>query len=338
MLSRGIVVGSRRLLSLARVFAMTGGKIDVHHHLLPEFLKEAQEAAAGNFVSYAGFPEWSPQSSLELMDKLGINFSLLSYSAPGIYFGNHNAVVDLSRQCNEYLATMAQFGSQRFGGFATLPLPNIDAALAEIEYALDTLKLEGIGLMSNVDGKYPGHVDFDPVFTELDKRSAVVFVHPTFPPRSKTEALPIPEPVMEFMFETTRVAGNMVFSGLLERCPNIRFILPHSGGTIPFLAHRMSVFEGLPKFADKMPAGVKTYLRTLYFDTATSGDRIPLSALQGLVDGDHLLFGTDFPYMKNETVLTETSFLQDYVGFDRGDRSLMERENALSLFIDLTTP
>ena len=313
---------------------MTTGKIDVHHHLLPSFLKEAQENAKGNFVSYAGFPEWSPQSSLALMDKLEIDFTLLSYSAPGIYFGDQSAVVDLSRECNEYLATMAQSEHKRFGGFATLPLPDIDAALAEVEYALDTLELEGIGLMSNIEGKYPGHPDMDSIFNELDKRSAVVFVHPTFPPRSNTCAVPIPEPVIEFMFETTRVAANLVFSGLLERCPNIRFILPHSGGTVPFLAHRMSVFENLPKFEKNVPAGVLSYLEALYFDTATSGDHIPLGALQALASGDHLLFGTDFPYMKNETILNEANFLKAYAGFDVVDRSLMERENALSLFAD----
>ena len=314
---------------------MAFDKIDVHHHLLPMFLQEAQQAAATNYVSYAGFPEWTPQSSLTLMDKIGVDFGFLSYSAPGIYFGDEEEVVSLSTRCNEYLAGVTQSAPDRFGGFATLPLPNIDAALSELEYALDTLQLAGIGLLSNIDGKYPGHVDFEPVFSELDKRSAVVFVHPTFPPRAKTQALGVPEPVWEFMFETTRAVGNMVFSGLVQRHPNIRLIIPHSGGAVPFLAHRMTVFENLEGFKENMPAGVQSYLKSLYFDTATSGDQIPLEALKCLADNRHILFGTDFPYMKKDRVITETNYLNSYNGFDKTDRSRMEGENALRLFPNL---
>ncbi|MEC7488499.1 MAG: amidohydrolase family protein [Pseudomonadota bacterium] len=310
----------------------SGKRIDVHHHLLPSFLREAQMTADIDVVSYAGFPEWTPEHSSSLMDQLGIEHALFSYSAPGIYFGDENAVIGLSRQCNEYLKTEIQLSPKRFGGFATLPLPNIDAALAEIEYSLDTLNLDGIGLLSNVDGKYAGHAELDPVFSELDRRSAVVFIHPTYPPKGTTKALQIPDPVMEFMFETTRLVGNMIFSGLLERCPNIRFILPHSGGAVPFLAHRMSVFENLPKFKANMPAGAMHYLKSLYFDTTTSGNPIPLGALQGLADSKHILFGTDYPYMKPDRIQLETSFIDGFIGFNEETRPLMERANALSLF------
>lgn len=307
-------------------------RIDVHHHLLPGFLREAQMTANMDIVSYAGFPEWTPELSLSLMDQLGIGQTLFSYSAPGIYFGDKNEVISLSRQCNEYLKTAIQESPKRFGGFATLPLPNIDAALTEIEYALDTLDLDGIGLLSNVDGMYAGHAELDPVFSELDRRSAVVFIHPTYPPRSTTKALKIPDPVMEFMFETTRLVGNMIFSGLLERYPNISFILPHSGGAVPFLAHRMAVFENLPNYRANMPAGVMHYLKSLYFDTATSGDPIPLNALQGLADRKHILFGTDYPYMKPDRIKLETSFIEGFTGFNEEDRPLMEHANALTLF------
>lgn len=309
-----------------------GNRIDVHQHLLPGFLREAQEAAGIKGTSYAGFPQWTPEISLAFMDRLGVDATVQSYSAPGVYFGDKTAAIGLARRCNDYLAELIQSHPGRFAGLAALPLPDVDAALAETEYALDTLGLDGIGLLSNVDGRYAGHADVEPLFAELDRRGAVVFVHPTYPPRSETQALNIPETVMEFMFETTRAVGNMIFSGLLERRLNIRFILPHSGGAVPFLAHRMSVFEGLPKFAAAMPAGVGAYLRRLHFDTATSGDPLPLAALQGLADPARILFGTDFPYMKEDRVLSEARGVDGFAGFDAATRPLMERTNAEALF------
>ena len=305
-------------------------RIDIHHHPLPEFLRQALQAASFEGTSYAGFPDWSPETALDFMERMNIDTSVCSYSAPGVYYGDAPAAVGLARRCNDYMAELIQSHPGRFAGLAVLPLPDVEA-----EYALDELSLDGIGLLSNVDGIYAGHEDWEPLFAELDRRGAVVFVHPTYPPPSQTRALAIPATVMEFMFESTRLIGNLIFSGLLERRPNIRFVVPHSGGAVPFLAHRMAVFEALPKFVQGMPEGVEAYLGRLHFDTATSGDPAMLTALRGLAVDERILFGTDFPYMKEDRIAIETRAIDEFPGFDGAARGLIDGANARALFPSL---
>ncbi len=307
-------------------------RIDIHHHPLPDFLRQKLEEASFLGTSYAGFPDWSPGMALDFMERMDVAGSVFSFSAPGVYYGDQKAATGLARRCNEYLAELIQAHPGRFAGLAILPLPDPEAALTECVYALDELGLDGVGLLSNVDGIYAGHEDWMPLFAELDRRGSVVFVHPTYPPPSETRALEIPSTVMEFMFETTRMVGNLIFSGLLEQCPNIRFVIPHSGGAVPFLAHRMAVFGKLPKFVASMPAGVHTYLGRLHFDTATSGDPLMLAALRKIAEQDHILFGTDFPYMKEDRITAEAGAIDEFKGFDGTSRQLMEWDNALALF------
>lgn len=307
-------------------------KIDVHHHVLPDFFKEAQSAGGYKGTAYRPFPEWSLDRALSLMDRLGIRTSILSFSAPGIHFGDPAATRDLARRCNDYLAECAAGHPGRLGGFAVLPLPDVDAALEEAERALDELELDGFVHLTHVDNRYAGHPDFDPLYRELNRRKAVVFLHPTYPPKSAERDYIVPRPVVDYPCETTRAVTHLLFTGILERLPDIRFIVSHAGGTLPFIAHRISLFDGLTPFRENYPEGALPYLKKLYYDTALSGDPVVLQALQRLAGPSQILFGTDYPYIPDTVAVSETAATDEYGGFDEGGRAMMEHGNAATLF------
>lgn len=310
----------------------SGNKIDVHHHVLPQFFRDAQTAGGYPSTAYRAFPDWSPELSLALMDRLGIATSIMSFSAPGTYFGDIATTRDLVRRCNDYLAELADKHPGRFGGFACLPLPDIDASLKEIDRVLNDLKLDGFLQLTNVDDRYAGHPDFDPVYEELNRRKAVVFLHPTYPPKSAERDHVVPRPFVDYPCETTRTVANMVFTGLLERMRDIRFIVSHAGGTLPFLVHRIELFDDLTPHREKYPEGVRAYLQRLNYDTALSGDPVMLRALQSMVGPSQILFGTDYPYIPDSIAEGETAGTDAYDGFDAEGRAMMERGNAETLF------
>jgi predicted TIM-barrel fold metal-dependent hydrolase len=305
---------------------------DVHHHVIPEFFKDAVAKGGYTATSYRPYPEWSPEISLALMDRAGVEKAYLSFSAPGIYFGDKQAACELGRRCNEYLAGLTDAHADRFGAFAVLPLPDIDGALAEIEHALDELKLDGIGLMTQVGGQYQGNAEFEPVYAELNKRKRPIFIHPTYLPKTEAKDMEVPDAIIEYPFDTTRTVANMIFTGLLERHPDLRFILPHGGGCLPFLANRIQIFDHLPKFRDNFPRGSAAYLRRLYYDTAVIGDSAPIGALQAMAGPSQILFGTDYPYLADEVILDQTAGTDAHGGFDQAGRRMMEHENAEKLF------
>ncbi len=307
-------------------------KIDVHHHVIPEFFKEAVAEGGYTATSYRPYPDWSPEISLALMDKAGVGKAYLSFSAPGIYFGDKAKACELGRRCNEYMAELKAAHPDRFGAFCVLPLPDIDGALAEIEHALDELKLNGIGLMTQVGGQYQGNAEFEPVYEELNRRKRPIFIHPTYLPATEAKDMEVPDSIIEYPFDTTRTVTNMIYTGLLERHPDLRFILPHGGGTLPFLANRLALFDRLPKFRDNFPEGSAAYLRRLYYDTAIIGDSAPLNALQALAGPSQILFGTDYPYVGDQVVLDQTGGTDDHDGFDPAARRMMELDNADRLF------
>ena len=307
-------------------------RIDVHHHILPS---EYVSALASQGITTAGgrpLPEWDVQSTLALMDRHSIATAITSIAEPGIYFGDLSFTRDLARRCNEYSAQLVQAYPQRFGALAILPLPDIDAALRELEYALDTLKLGGVVLLSSVDGRYPGDPLFDQLFTELNRRGAVVLLHPAVPAINSELKLDLPPFLIEFVFDTTRAVTNLVFSGTLERCPGIRFILAHAGGTIPYLAYRISMGQIMLPGA---PQGVMTYLKQFYYDTALSANPYALCSLQELVDASHILFGSDYPFAPEILTGFTVQGIQNYHGFDEQAQRAIERESALSLFARL---
>ncbi len=307
-------------------------RVDVHHHVIPQFFIEAVAKGGYTATSYRPYPDWSPEISLNLMDQAGVAKAYLFCSAPGIYFGDKPRACELGRRCNEYLAGLVDAHPDRFGAFAVLPLPDIDGALAEIEHALDELKLDGIGLMTQVGGQYQGNTEFEPVYAELNRRKRPIFIHPTYLPRTEAKDMEVPHAIIEYPFDTTRAVTNMIFTGLLERQPDLRFILPHGGGCLPFLANRIAIFDHLPKFRDNFPQGSAAYLKRLYYDTAVIGDSAPIGALQAMAGPSQILFGTDYPYIDAEVVLAQTAGTDAHAGFDRAARRMMERENAESLF------
>ncbi len=310
---------------------MTGetSRIDVHQHILPP---EYVSALASRGITASGgipLPAWDVQHALELMDRHSIATAIISISEPGIYFGDRLFVRDLARRCNEYSARLMHEYPKKFGAFAILPLPDIDAALYELEYALDSLKLDGIVLLSSVEGRYPGDPVFDELFTELNRRKAVVFLHPSVPAINSDLKLDLPPFLVEFVFDTTRAVTNLIYSGTVERCPDIRFMLAHAGGTVPYLAYRISMGQIMLPGA---PQGVMTFLKQFYYDTALSANPNALRSLQELVDATHILFGSDYPFAPEVMTGFTVQGIQNYSGFDEQSRKAIERESALALF------
>lgn len=307
-------------------------RIDVHHHLLPQFYIDAQIAAGITGTAYRAFPEWSAEISLGLMERLNIATTILSFTAPGIYFGDETQTAKLARQCNEFYAELVRDHPTRFGAFAMLPFPDVDASLKEIEFAADTLALDGFVHLTQIADRYVGHADYDPVYDELNRRNAVVLVHPTYPPKSEEKDWFVPRSFMDFPLETTRTISNMVYTGMLERCPDIRFIMSHAGGAMPFLARRLELFDPLSPYKENFPKGTMHYLKRLYYDTALSNSPEQLAALQALAEPERILFGTDFPYVPEGPVTAECTRFDGYDGFNEATRRMVERDNALPLF------
>jgi predicted TIM-barrel fold metal-dependent hydrolase len=307
-------------------------RIDIHHHLLPPFYIEAQKAAGMTGSAYGAFPAWSAERSLAVMDRHGIATAMLSFTAPGIWFGDPVRTVALARRCNDTLAELAAAHPGRFGAFAMLPLPDVEASLRETERALDVLGLDGVTLLTQVADRYVGHADYQPVYAELARRQAVAFVHPTYPPKSAERDWFVPRSIIDYPLETTRTISYLLFTGTLERLPGIRFILSHAGGAMPFLAHRLALFDTLTPWIERYPKGARHYLRRLWYDTTLSTDPVQLAALQALADPARILFGSDFPYVPDAVVAAESERLDAYPGFDARTRPMVERANALALF------
>ena len=308
------------------------GRIDVHHHLLPEFYKDAQRAAGIAGSAYRGFPEWSPESSIALMDAQGIGACVISYTSPGIWFGDLAQTRDLARRFNDYLAELVAKHPTRFGAFAFLPLPDVDAALKELERVSDVLKLEGVCLLTSVDDRYIGHPDFEPLYAELNRRKTVTFIHPCYPPGVEAKGWDIPRMLIDYPFETTKVATNLIFQGVTTRCPDIPWILSHSGGTLPMLAHRISIFDKTTTFRDNYPDGALAHIARFHYDTALSGHHAPLDALRAFVPDSQIMFGTDYPYVSEDVVTRERQGFDAYKGLTGEALKAVERGNALKLF------
>jgi 6-methylsalicylate decarboxylase len=310
---------------------MPAHRIDVHHHILPpSYVRSVGDGRIGPLIVAGKTPEWTPQHSIEAMDRNGIERAITSISAPGLWFGDTHITQALTRECNDYAAAMCSDHPGRFGVFASLPLPDIDASLREIAYALDDLKADGIGLLTNYDGKYPGDPSFAPVFDELNRRKAVVYFHPTEAPCCHAHHLAIPAATLEFPFDTTKAVTSLLFGGTFARCRDIRFIFSHAGGTIPFLAERIARLEVRPEFRESVPDGVIFELKRLFFDTALSANQLAFSALLKLVASEQVLFGSDYPFAPETTMAATVKGLAN-LGLAPEVLHAIERGNALRL-------
>jgi len=310
---------------------MANHRIDVHHHILPpEYVTTVGDDRIGPLILSGKTPEWTPQMSIEAMDRHGIATAITSISAPGLWFGDDAETLHLCRVCNEYAADIRRDNPGRFGVFASLPLPNVDASLAEIGHSLDVLKADGIGLLTSYGDRYPGDAAFAPVFDELDRRGAVIYFHPTN--ASCNQCQPeIPAATLDFPFDTTRAIVSLLFGGTFARCRNIKWIFSHAGGAAPFLAERIGRLANRPDFKDKVPDGVIAELERLYYDTALSANWLAFRSLFELVTPDHVLFGSDYPFAPEITMTQSVKALGE-MGLSADVLRGIERENALVLF------
>ena len=297
-------------------------KIDVHHHFLPP--KHVERILA---LRESGRPpRWTPELSLEQMEQNGVATSIASLVQPGIWFGNNDEARALARYCNEYGAQMAKDHPGRFGLFAAIPLPDIEGSLREIEYALDTLHADGIGLLTEHDGKYLGDPAFAPVFDELNRRKAVVYVHPTQPACCTGLVKGVTVSTIEYATDSTRTIASVLFSGTAARCPDIRFIFSHGGGTLPFLIGRFERLADERKDAF-LPNGVTPEARKFYYEVAQANHPGALAALLKLAPLSNVLYGSDYPLRPVSEV---TAGIAKYE-FTATQRRAIERENAVKL-------
>lgn len=291
-------------------------RIDVHHHVLPP-----------QFQGSTPMPVKVPDTDAQLraMDEFGIAAAVTSLT-PRVLFANPTRRPAVARECNEFQAGLVRDHPERFGAFAVLPLPDIDDALKEIDYALDQLHLDGIGLYSSSEGRFLGDARFDPVFEELNRRKAVVFVHPAHCAAPEELNLHAPDGIIEYVIDTTRAIVNMLWTGTFRRCPDISIIFSHGGGTVPFLARRISGLE----HSGTVPDVIGT-LRTLYYDVTSAMAPTALRSIQELADPARIVWGTDMPFVHGERLHAEVEEWEAYDGFDPEQRAAVEYRNALRL-------
>ena len=268
-------------------------KIDVHAHYMPDGYRAALVRAGHDQPDgMPWIPEWSAVEHVAAMDRLGIATSLLSISSPGVYLGDGQTVVGLAREVNEDGRRAVMDHPGRFGLLASLPLPDVDAAVAEIAYCCDRLDVQGFVLLTNVGGTYMSDPSFGPVFTELDRRRARVLLHPTSPACWDRTSFARPRPMLEFLFDTTRTVVDLVLNGTIARHPHLELIIPHMGATLALVADRVQAF------ATVLAPAVDVFgdLGRLHFDMAGYAEPRQLNALLALTTLEHLHYGSDFPF------------------------------------------
>jgi predicted TIM-barrel fold metal-dependent hydrolase len=297
-------------------------RIDTHHHFsVPKLI--AESTAKG--ITQTGLQDWTPQKSIDSMDKGGVATSILSISDPGVWFGDNTAARALARECNDFAAKTIKDYPGRFGLFATLPLPDVEGSLLEIEYAFDTLKADGACVLSSYGGKYLGNPAFAPLMDELNRRKAVVFCHPFCAACGTQTALSDGQNRgVEFVFDTTRTIVSLLSNGTVTRCPDIRFIWSHGGGTVPYITTRLN------GVAQQLPKGLIYELQKFYYDTAQAFSPYTLPSFKKLVPTSHILFGTDFP-LGGGSGAAVSKGLTDNGGFTESELRGIDRENALEL-------
>lgn len=310
----------------------SSSRIDLHHHFLPtnyigQFRERLSRITDGSFLSR--LEGWVPATAVEQMDKYGIATSIVSLPLPGVWTGDEQRSRKLARTCNEFGTRMAQDYPGRFGLFAALPLPDTDGSLRELEFALDVLKADGIGLLTSYGDKWTGDPSFDPVFEELNRRKAVVHVHPAAPNCCVGLVPGIPPSVMEYLFDTSRSISSLLFNGTFARYPDIRFIFMHAGGTMPVLAKRTEqFFTRHEELKEQVPHGVAYELNKLHYDIANATNPSSMAALLKLVPASQVLLGTDFPYRPVGPTLAGL----DDIGLSIPDLRAINRDNAMRLF------
>lgn len=299
-------------------------RIDTHHHIVPAFYRDWLEKR-GHDAGGMPIPQWSTDSALHFMDANSIETAIFSVSTPGAYVGDLKEACEMARRLNVETAEIVAKDMRRFGFFATLCLPDVEGSIAVATDALDNLKADGIVLMTNTDGLYMGDPSLEPLMQALNTRNAVVFLHPGALPAKLAPG--VPAYVADFLLDTVRTAVSICKSGWFEKFPNVRFILSHAGGFIPFAAYRIAracdpdgdVAHGMER------------LKRFYMDTAVAASPTSLPSLFAFADPARITFGSDLPYANATRARAFTSMLDSYA-MESGIRAGIARDNALSLF------
>lgn len=322
-------------------------RVDVHCHLIPDFYRLS--LASHGILTAGGIPipPWSPLLAVAFMDAYGIQTQVVSISEPGVYYlSDINDRLNMATQINDYIAnTLINSGDPlltgRFGGFAVLPLgdlndpADVQNACDEARRAVTELKLDGVGVFSNYNGVYMGDPRFAPLLATLNELGAFVFLHPVTP--SAVPSIPVLSGftfLYEFPFDTTRAAVNMLYNGVFELYPNIRWLLAHAGGTLPFLANRVSTLSIYPVLAQNLhiPALENQNLdfSRLFFDTALSPAPSAMRSVEAVTDTSHIMFATDWPFSNITFIVPGDPAPQLAETFDRADLLRVNRTNALA--------
>ncbi|KAI4121176.1 MAG: hypothetical protein LQ338_006524 [Usnochroma carphineum] len=300
-------------------------KIDTHCHFVPDFYREILiETGHEHVDGMPAIPPWDAEEHLAFMSRASISKSIISISSPGVSPGpfDEELPVNLAQQCNDVAADLKKSHPDKFGFWASLPLPNVNASLEELKRALDELDADGIGLLTNYHGHYLGSKEFDPVFAELNSRRATVFVHPSTPciaahnlqrmtaahgPFHPIDATPLsdqyPQPMFEFLFDSTRAVLNLFLTGTMAKFPNIRYIIAHAGAALPPLIERNTRFNELIGLEVELTSQTvkDTFAKQFFFDIAGFPFPDQIHGLLRYVDASRLLYGSDYPFTPEQS-------------------------------------
>lgn len=303
------------------------GRIDTHFHMIPPFWAQALEAKTGKPMW--GTPDWSRDSAMRSMDRLGVDVGVISLATPSVSAWEGQEQLDMTRRVNDYGCELRDGSAERIGYFATLPMPDADATAAEIDRVYGEYDADGVILLTSYKGVYLGDKRFTPVWEALERHKAVVFLHAGIPDLKPLEG--VPQPTFDFPMDTTRAALQMVVTGMTKRYPSVKIILSHAGGFLPYAVQRFAVLLHDYTLKDISEEDISKELKTFYFDTALSTpDALP--SLLAVVDPSHIVFGSDNPYISQDTQAKFTQALDDYSGMPDGLLSRINRTNAEALF------
>jgi len=310
---------------------MNHRRIDVHHHILPaayvSWLRGIGICEAGG----RDLPAWSPEAALQVMDEHFIETAVVSVSTPGVCpqpDTKREAACHRARELNEIAADLVRNHPGRFGFFATLTLPDVEGAAAEAVHALDSLHASGVILLANTHGRYLGEPGDAPLFAELNRREAVVFVHPS--ELVGPQAPDVAPFAADFLLDTSRAAYRLVRNGFMQKYPHLKIILAHAGGFVPYASYRMAGAIALETM--RPLEAVLDDFRSFYFDTALSSSPAALPSLMAFAKPGHVLFGSDWPFAPSTGVGLFAGMLDAYAGLDDAGHAAINRGAAEKLF------